>query len=93
MSEKRCPKCNRVLPLAAFASGKNRPDGLQGHCRECQSAFRAAIKVFGRAGGTHDAEASTMAAVVAGMNGLDDAARRRVLAYMVARYTPPEPQP
>jgi hypothetical protein len=39
---KQCRKCQRDLPLAAFARDKNRRDGLQVHCRECVAKYSAA---------------------------------------------------
>ncbi|MEV6173738.1 endonuclease VII domain-containing protein [Streptomyces sp. NPDC051954] len=38
---KQCRKCERDLPLAAFARDKNRRDGLQVHCRECVAEYSA----------------------------------------------------
>jgi hypothetical protein len=35
--ERWCPRCKRVLPLDAF--NKSTAFGLQGYCRECQSAW------------------------------------------------------
>jgi len=40
--KKWCPRCQRDLPADAFAKGANRKDGLAGHCRACQAAWRAA---------------------------------------------------
>ncbi|MER5910621.1 endonuclease VII domain-containing protein [Streptomyces sp. NPDC001982] len=39
---KQCRKCERELPLAAFARDGNRRDGLQVHCRECVAEYSAA---------------------------------------------------
>ncbi|WP_155057541.1 endonuclease VII domain-containing protein [Streptomyces blattellae] len=39
---KQCRKCQRDLPLAAFARDKNRRDGLQVHCRGCVAGYSAA---------------------------------------------------
>ncbi|MFF7973084.1 endonuclease domain-containing protein [Streptomyces sp. NPDC007905] len=39
---KHCRKCERNLPLAAFARDRNRRDGLQVHCRECVAEYSAA---------------------------------------------------
>ncbi|MFD5951070.1 endonuclease VII domain-containing protein [Streptomyces collinus] len=39
---KQCRKCQRDLPLAAYARDKNRRDGLQVHCRECVAKYGAA---------------------------------------------------
>ncbi|MET9118004.1 endonuclease VII domain-containing protein [Streptomyces longwoodensis] len=39
---KRCRKCERHLPVTAFARDKNRRDGLQVHCRECVAQYSAA---------------------------------------------------
>ncbi|WP_405738856.1 endonuclease VII domain-containing protein [Streptomyces sp. NBC_00028] len=39
---KQCRKCQRDLPLAAFARDRNRLDGLQVHCRECVAEYSAA---------------------------------------------------
>jgi len=39
---KRCTGCERELPLAAFARGENRRDGLQVRCRECVAEYSAA---------------------------------------------------
>lgn len=33
---KRCPRCDRWLERSAFTVHRNRPDGLQPFCRECQ---------------------------------------------------------
>jgi hypothetical protein len=41
-NSKKCTKCGRELPLAAFARDKNRRDGLQAHCRECVAEYSAA---------------------------------------------------
>ncbi|WP_371612134.1 endonuclease VII domain-containing protein [Streptomyces clavifer] len=40
--EKWCSGCKRELPLPAFASDRNRRDGLQPRCRECVAAYGAA---------------------------------------------------
>lgn len=34
---KRCTKCGRVLPVSEFNKKANSKDGLQYHCKECQS--------------------------------------------------------
>ncbi|WP_306953771.1 endonuclease VII domain-containing protein [Streptomyces sp. B4I13] len=39
---KKCGKCGRGLPLAAFARDRNRRDGLRAHCRECVAQYSAA---------------------------------------------------
>ncbi|MFD7884732.1 endonuclease VII domain-containing protein [Streptomyces bauhiniae] len=39
---KRCGKCERELPPAAFARDRNRRDGLQVYCRECVAEYGAA---------------------------------------------------
>ncbi|MFD5340197.1 endonuclease VII domain-containing protein [Streptomyces hawaiiensis] len=39
---KQCRKCQRDLPLAAFARDRNRREGLQVHCRECVAEYSAA---------------------------------------------------
>lgn len=38
---KRCYKCERTLPLDAFAKDKYQPSGLNGRCRECQRVYKA----------------------------------------------------
>ncbi|MER5470906.1 endonuclease VII domain-containing protein [Streptomyces sp. NPDC002685] len=39
---RRCSRCKRGLPRAAFANNKSTPDGLQAHCRECVAEYSAA---------------------------------------------------
>lgn len=42
---KRCPKCERDLPLAKFSKCKRRKDGVQtygGYCLECTNAYNRA---------------------------------------------------
>ncbi|MEU6385344.1 endonuclease VII domain-containing protein [Streptomyces bauhiniae] len=39
---KRCGKCERELPPAAFARDRNRRDGLQPYCRQCVAEYGAA---------------------------------------------------
>ncbi|WP_405946904.1 endonuclease VII domain-containing protein [Streptomyces prunicolor] len=34
-----CPRCNRILPRAAFAKNKAMRDGLQAYCRECSAEY------------------------------------------------------
>lgn len=34
---KRCTKCGRILPITEFNKKKHSKDGLQYHCKECQS--------------------------------------------------------
>lgn len=34
-TEKRCPRCGRVLPMDAYAIKRNALDGRQTYCREC----------------------------------------------------------
>ena len=36
METKRCPMCNKDLPLDAFSKNKSRKDGLQSYCIECR---------------------------------------------------------
>ena len=36
METKRCPMCNKYLPLEAFSKNKSRKDGLQSYCIECR---------------------------------------------------------
>jgi hypothetical protein len=36
---KRCRKCESNLPESSFGSHKDRSDGLQSYCRECQRAY------------------------------------------------------
>ena len=38
---KRCPKCERVLPLSDFNKCKSRKDGLDCWCKECKRAMNA----------------------------------------------------
>lgn len=38
---KRCPKCERFLPITEFNKSKSRKDGLQCYCKECQKAMQA----------------------------------------------------
>ena len=35
---KRCSKCKRTLPEAAFSRDRSNSDGLQNHCRECRKS-------------------------------------------------------
>lgn len=35
VTEKRCPKCKTVKPLAEFGKNRSRPDGLTPECRMC----------------------------------------------------------
>ena len=37
---KRCPKCERVLPLSEFSRNKSQKDGLQIYCKQCHKAMR-----------------------------------------------------
>lgn len=37
VTEKRCPRCDTVKPASAFSRSSSSVDGLQGHCRTCQS--------------------------------------------------------
>ncbi|MFI1506431.1 endonuclease VII domain-containing protein [Streptomyces sp. NPDC020597] len=36
---RRCSRCKRHLPRAAFAGNKAMPDGLQAYCRECSAEY------------------------------------------------------
>ena len=38
---KRCPKCERVLPITEFSKNKSKKDGLQRYCKQCQKAYNA----------------------------------------------------
>lgn len=40
--DKRCSGCKRRLPIASFAAGRNRGDGLQPRCRGCAAEYGAA---------------------------------------------------
>ncbi|MFC9629609.1 endonuclease VII domain-containing protein [Streptomyces mirabilis] len=42
LEAKRCTGCGQELPLASFASDRNRRDGLQVRCRECVAEYSAA---------------------------------------------------
>ncbi|MEV8035073.1 endonuclease domain-containing protein [Streptomyces sp. NBC_00358] len=42
LNVKHCTGCRRDLPLEAFASDRNRRDGLQPRCRECVAKYSAA---------------------------------------------------
>lgn len=35
---KKCPKCGKIKPLAAFAKHAGKPDGLQSWCRACKKS-------------------------------------------------------
>lgn len=45
---KTCYRCSRALPLSSFWKARNRPDGLQDQCKECQVARNKAAG-YGRA--------------------------------------------
>jgi hypothetical protein len=36
-TEKKCPTCGKILPLASFPHDKHRKDGLYIYCRDCES--------------------------------------------------------
>lgn len=36
---KKCPKCNKVLPVTSFNKRTDSKDGLQGYCRNCQHGY------------------------------------------------------
>ena len=36
---KRCPKCERVLPITQFSNDKSKKDGLRSYCKECTKAY------------------------------------------------------
>lgn len=40
--EKWCSGCREMKPVEAFSQDKNRCDGLQGRCKDCGAAYRAA---------------------------------------------------
>lgn len=40
VEEKRCPKCERVLPSSKFNKDSNRADGLNPYCKECHAIYR-----------------------------------------------------
>ena len=42
---KRCPKCERLLPIKQFNKNRSTKDGLQSWCRACVAAYRAEHKV------------------------------------------------
>lgn len=42
--EKRCSRCLKVKPWAAFAPEKSSIDGLHGHCRSCKNASTIASR-------------------------------------------------
>lgn len=37
---KQCPRCGRIIPLALFDEATDKPDGLQGYCRECMADYK-----------------------------------------------------
>ena len=39
--QKVCSSCHKTLPVSCFWKAKKSPDGLQGYCKECGSAYRA----------------------------------------------------
>ncbi len=40
MKEKKCKKCERVLPLGEFNKNKTKKDGLQGECKKCVAEYQ-----------------------------------------------------
>lgn len=38
MKKKYCPKCEKTVPIAAFAKNKTKKDGLGSECRACATA-------------------------------------------------------
>lgn len=38
---KRCPKCDRVLPITQFSEDKSKKDGLRSYCKECAKAYNS----------------------------------------------------
>jgi hypothetical protein len=42
LTSKKCPKCGQVKPLTEYNNHKNRPDGVQFNCRDCQGAYAKA---------------------------------------------------
>ena len=44
MNKKRCPVCNKDLPIDAFHVRKGKRDGLQHSCKECHGEQRAEIR-------------------------------------------------
>ena len=44
METKYCPKCRKELPTSEFNKHKNRKDGLQSCCRECQKQYKQSEK-------------------------------------------------
>lgn len=43
-TEKRCPRCGRVLPAAEFGRNGKACDGLQSYCRACHREYFAAYR-------------------------------------------------
>ncbi|HUS45116.1 MAG TPA: hypothetical protein VM219_03685 [Phycisphaerae bacterium] len=41
---KRCPRCNRRLPLEAFWRNARSPDGRQSYCRSCMGEYQWALR-------------------------------------------------
>ncbi len=37
METKKCNKCGRDIPFSGFSKNRSLKDGLQIHCKECQS--------------------------------------------------------
>lgn len=47
---KTCTHCRETKPVIAFAVCKRAADGLASHCRDCNGAYAAEIKVRKRMG-------------------------------------------
>lgn len=47
--EKKCTKCKEIKPITEFSKNKGAPDGLQYHCKECQS--KASMKLYRKKAG------------------------------------------
>lgn len=39
LTEKRCPRCGRVLPVGEFHANKKSADGLQSYCNDCTREY------------------------------------------------------
>lgn len=54
--EKKCTKCGEVKSVAEFSKNKSAPDGLQYHCKSCQSKAAAKLYIKKRAKAKIDSE-------------------------------------
>lgn len=67
VANKLCGRCQQVKPVEAFSKNRNRPDGLQSYCKECNRDYKQAATRRPDRGPNHGGRSSALYSVWRGM--------------------------